>query len=390
MSGVLQVSEATHREDFVKTPNQSGVTWTFAADDDLNGPSPCRPNLKSPTYNWLSNSRSQESEDSGVKSSSQNEDEPPISPTSTSSDDVKKKRSILRKMSNISGVSLRSSPSTPLFDFPTFDELFETEGKQHMKLSMHQSKSGFLRQQSYPGPAVSVLDENADDMEASLTQAEESRRSFKRQDSVLSQNFSSMVYRSWKGSKGFRGYRERLQIWKYSLHWTLPLGWDISLLLWCCLLHKLFGWNSGVLLPDCGWCPLGFCVSHPRHGMDKTRRWLCRTRGKSRIRIILDFFAGFQNPFNSFGDICMCLPISFIRHGLVGKNLQIRVLRPTGWSGVRMDILRCCDISASVCIFHSVLDCPNIRTKIWFKCHNVKTICIQKTIVLRDLYYTGT
>lgn len=72
------------------------------------------------------------------------------------------------------------------------------------------------------------------------------------------------------------------------------------------------------------------------------------------------------------------------------KNLQIRVLRPTGWSGVRMDILRCCDISASVCIFHSVLDCPNIRTKIWFKCHNVKTICIQKTIVLRDLYYTGT
>lgn len=95
--------------------------------------------------------------DSGVKSSSQNEDEPPISPTSTSSDDVKKKRSILRKMSNISGVSLRSSPSTPLFDFPTFDELFETEGKQHMKLSMHQSKSGFLRQQSYPGPAVSVL-----------------------------------------------------------------------------------------------------------------------------------------------------------------------------------------------------------------------------------------
>lgn len=157
MSGVLQVSEATHREDFVKTPNQSGVTWTFAADDDLNGPSPCRPNLKSPTYNWLSNSRSQESEDSGVKSSSQNEDEPPISPTSTSSDDVKKKRSILRKMSNISGVSLRSSPSTPLFDFPTFDELFETEGKQHMKLSMHQSKSGFLRQQSYPGPAVSVL-----------------------------------------------------------------------------------------------------------------------------------------------------------------------------------------------------------------------------------------
>lgn len=89
-------------------------------------------------------------------------------------------------------------------------------------------------------------------------------------------------------------------------------------------------------------------------------------------------------------DICMCLPISFIRHGLVGKNLQIRVLRPTGWSGVRMDILRCCDISASVCIFHSVLDCPNIRTKIWFKCHNVKTICIQKTIVLRDLYYTGT
>lgn len=212
MSGVLQVSEATHREDFVKTPNQSGVTWTFAADDDLNGPSPCRPNLKSPTYNWLSNSRSQESEDSGVKSSSQNEDEPPISPTSTSSDDVKKKRSILRKMSNISGVSLRSSPSTPLFDFPTFDELFETEGKQHMKLSMHQSKSGFLRQQSYPGPAVSVLDENADDMEASLTQAEESRRSFKRQDSVLSQNFSSMVYRSWKGSKGFRGYRERLQI----------------------------------------------------------------------------------------------------------------------------------------------------------------------------------
>lgn len=210
MSGVLQVSEATHREDFVKTPNQSGVTWTFAADDDLNGPSPCRPNLKSPTYNWLSNSRSQESEDSGVKSSSQNEDEPPISPTSTSSDDVKKKRSILRKMSNISGVSLRSSPSTPLFDFPTFDELFETEGKQHMKLSMHQSKSGFLRQQSYPGPAVSVLDENADDMEASLTQAEESRRSFKRQDSVLSQNFSSMVYRSWKGSKGFRGYRERL------------------------------------------------------------------------------------------------------------------------------------------------------------------------------------
>lgn len=95
--------------------------------------------------------------DSGVKSSSQNEDEPPISPTSTSSDDVKRKRSILRKMSNISGVSLRSSPSTPLFDFPTFDELFETEGKQHMKLSMHQSKSGFLRQQSYPGPAVSVL-----------------------------------------------------------------------------------------------------------------------------------------------------------------------------------------------------------------------------------------
>lgn len=55
-----------------------------------------------------------------------------------------------------------------------------------------------------------VADENADDMEASLTQAEESRRSFKRQDSVLSQNFSSMVYRSWKGSKGFRGYRERL------------------------------------------------------------------------------------------------------------------------------------------------------------------------------------
>lgn len=65
MSGLLQVSEATHREDFVKTPTQSGVTWTFAADDDLQRPSPCRPNLKSPTYNWLSNSRSQESEGNG-------------------------------------------------------------------------------------------------------------------------------------------------------------------------------------------------------------------------------------------------------------------------------------------------------------------------------------
>ena len=98
--------------------------------------------------------------DSGVKSSvstSQNDDDPPLSPTSTGSDDTKKKRSILRKMSAISGMSLRSCPSSPLFDFPSFDELFEAGGKQHMALAMHQSRSGLLRQPSYPGPTVSVL-----------------------------------------------------------------------------------------------------------------------------------------------------------------------------------------------------------------------------------------
>lgn len=74
-----------------------------------------------------------------------------------------------------------------------------------------------------------------------------------------------------------------------------------------------------------------------------------------------------MDPFVVFffcRDVCVCLQILFIGHGLVGKNLQIRVLRPISWRGVRMDILCCCDISASVCIFYSVLDCPNIRTKI--------------------------
>lgn len=60
-------------------------------------------------------------------------------------------------MSSISGMSLRSCPSSPLFDFPSFDELFEAGGKQHMALAMHQSRSGLLRQPSYPGPTVSVL-----------------------------------------------------------------------------------------------------------------------------------------------------------------------------------------------------------------------------------------
>lgn len=97
--------------------------------------------------------------DSGVKTSvstSHNEDEPPVSPTFTVSDGARKKRS--RKLSTVSsGPSLRSIPSSPLFDFPTFDELFEGSGKWNVKLSMHHSKPVFLHQQSYPGPTVPDL-----------------------------------------------------------------------------------------------------------------------------------------------------------------------------------------------------------------------------------------
>nr|XP_022330134.1 uncharacterized protein LOC111128669 [Crassostrea virginica] len=222
MRDILQVAEAGQPGNFVRKQSHPTVTWTFAADDSSRL-STCRGNLRSSTYDRISTSRSQESEDSGVKSSvstSQNEDDPPLSPTSTDdpplsptstgSDDTKKKRSILRKMSSISGMSLRSCPSSPLFDFPSFDELFEAGGKQHMALAMHQSRSGLLRQPSYPGPTVSVLDEHTDDLELSTTPPDDDRKSFKRQDSELSQNFTTMVYRSWEKSKGFRGYRERL------------------------------------------------------------------------------------------------------------------------------------------------------------------------------------
>ncbi|XP_061174671.1 uncharacterized protein LOC133183779 [Saccostrea echinata] len=208
MSGIVRVSEAVQRENFFKT--HPVVTWTFGADDELHVLSD-RPNLTSSTYERLSTSRSQESEDSGVKSSvstSHNEDEAPVSPASTTSDDTKRRRSILRKLSTSSGLSLRSNPSSPLFDFPTFEELFEGKGK--FKLSTHHSKPIFSRQQSYPGPAVAVLDENTDDTEISLTATEEKPKSIKRLDSTMSQNFSSLVHDSWKGSKGFRGYRQRL------------------------------------------------------------------------------------------------------------------------------------------------------------------------------------
>ncbi|XP_055995237.1 uncharacterized protein LOC125650590 [Ostrea edulis] len=202
----LQVSENAKREDFVKTHTHPVVTWTFG---DVSSD---RPNLRSSTYERLSTSRSQESEDSGVKTSvstSHNEDEPPVSPTFTISDGARKKRS--RKLSTVSsGPSLRSIPSSPLFDFPTFDELFEGSGKWNVKLSMHHSKPVFLHQQSYPGPTVPDLDEDADEVEISVPHTEDRRKSFKKQDSTMSQNLSMLVYSSWTGSKGFRGYRDRL------------------------------------------------------------------------------------------------------------------------------------------------------------------------------------
>ncbi|XP_062606086.1 uncharacterized protein LOC134267900 [Saccostrea cucullata] len=207
MSRIVQVSEAEQRENFVKT--HPVVTWTFGADVESNLSSDRR-NLTSSTYVRLSTSRSQESEDSGVKSASNshNEDEAPVSPTSSASEDTKRRRSILRKLSTSSGLSLRSHPSSPLFDFPTFEELFE--GKGTFKLTRHHSKPYFSRQQSYPGPAEAVLDENADDTGISLTATEEKPKLLKRVDSTMCQSFSSLVHGSWKGSKGFRGYRKRL------------------------------------------------------------------------------------------------------------------------------------------------------------------------------------
>lgn len=54
------------------------------------------------------------------------------------------------------------------------------------------------------------VDEDADEVEISVPHTEDRRKSFKKQDSTMSQNLSMLVYSSWTGSKGFRGYRDRL------------------------------------------------------------------------------------------------------------------------------------------------------------------------------------
>ncbi|KAJ8304370.1 hypothetical protein KUTeg_017953 [Tegillarca granosa] len=110
--------------------------------------------------------------------------------------------------------------SSPLFDFPSFDELFDNQGE--FSLSIHPSPvkkvySG-VSIKDVPvqrGVSLTESDKGFEEVVDIATTTEEEneqkqRPSLMRRDSIMMLSFSEMIYRSWEGSKGFTGFRHKL------------------------------------------------------------------------------------------------------------------------------------------------------------------------------------
>ncbi|OWF54051.1 uncharacterized protein LOC110445639 [Mizuhopecten yessoensis] len=113
-----------------------------------------------------------------------------------------------------------SSTISPLWDFPSFDELFNSGGKATLALHRSPTSISDLMPRS-PTSTSSLGGESTrleEESETSATSGQpnmESRQSglsgISRQDSIMSQSFRSLLFKSWEGShNSFVNFRSRL------------------------------------------------------------------------------------------------------------------------------------------------------------------------------------
>ncbi|XP_060072131.1 uncharacterized protein LOC132552003 [Ylistrum balloti] len=150
--------------------------------------------------------RKTESEDSGVKS------EEDGSSTTHSS----RARSNSRWSRFSRNVSF-SSTASPLWDFPSFDELFDSGGKA--KLALHRSPTSVsdviprspTSTSSIGGEFVMLEEESVVNATSGQPNMDPRQSVISRQDSIMNQSFRSLLFKSWEGSQNnFVSFRSRL------------------------------------------------------------------------------------------------------------------------------------------------------------------------------------
>ncbi|XP_069137831.1 uncharacterized protein [Argopecten irradians] len=147
-----------------------------------------------------------ESEDSGVKSEEDG----------CSSTPSWRPRSNSRWSKYSRNVSFSSSTTSPMWDFPSFDELFDTGGRA--RIGLHRSPTSISdvvprspTNTSLEGESVRLEEESVVSATSGQPAMSTSSPPISRQDSVMSQSFRSLLFKSWEGSHhNFVHFRSRL------------------------------------------------------------------------------------------------------------------------------------------------------------------------------------
>ncbi|XP_033750188.1 uncharacterized protein LOC117334601 [Pecten maximus] len=172
---------------------------TSSATFQNNGSSHKRPSL-------IITRKKAESEDSGVKSEEDG--------CSTTQSWQPRSNSRWSRFSR--NISL-SSTSQPFWDFPSFDELFDNGGKA--RFALHRSPTSIsdviprspTSTSSLGGESVRLEEESVTSATSGQPTMGTPQPVMSRQDSIMSQSFRSLLFKSWEGSQNdFISFRSRL------------------------------------------------------------------------------------------------------------------------------------------------------------------------------------